>query len=352
MKTKVLFLLTVFISLLGNVHAQRSIRIGYIDMDYILENVPEYQDATQQLDQKVNAWKTEIEKKLSEIDRMKKTLDNERVLLTPELIEERQEEIAYEEAQILDYQQKRFGPGGDLMIQKRQLIEPVQDQVFNAVQQISENRKYDFVFDKSADLVMLYSNERFDISDEVLLSLNRASKRKQANNKQDRKEIVREEEKTVEQAQETQARQQAIEDKKKEREAYLADRKQTQDSIRAAKRAAFEKRRADLLAERQRKKDSVAAARGETVNPDTNAKASASAQSATDEQDADAKKKARQAELADRQRKKDSLMAAKRAARDAMLEERRRKRDSLIEARKKNTENTPPVIPEGDDGGN
>jgi len=118
MKTKVLYLLilTSFFSLSSL--AQRGVRIGYIDTEYILQNVPEYQDASVQLDSKVQKWKNEIEKKLSEIDQMKKQLNSESVLLTKELIEERQEEISIEETEILDYQQKRFGPNGDLMIQK------------------------------------------------------------------------------------------------------------------------------------------------------------------------------------------------------------------------------------------
>ena len=82
--------------------------------------------------------------------------------------------------EILDYQQKRFGPNGDLMIQRKQLMQPVQDQIFAAVQEIAGNKQYDFVFDKSTDVVMLYSADRFDISDQVLRSITRSSKRRQA----------------------------------------------------------------------------------------------------------------------------------------------------------------------------
>ena len=85
------------------------------------------------------------------------------------------EDITFEEAEILDYQQKRFGPNGDLMIQKKQLIQPIQDQIFAAVQEIAGNKQYDFIFDKSADVVMLYSAERFDISELVLRSITRSS---------------------------------------------------------------------------------------------------------------------------------------------------------------------------------
>src|SRR5690606_22228211 len=180
MKLKVIFLMTMIglSSFISN--AQRGVRIGYIDTEYILQNVPEYQQATEQLDGKVQQWKTEIEQRLSAIDTKKKQLNSESVLLTKELYEERLEDITFEEAEVLDYQQKRFGPNGDLMIQKQQLIQPIQDQIFAAVQEIAGNKQYDFIFDKSADVVMLYSAERFDISELVLRSITRSSKRTQA----------------------------------------------------------------------------------------------------------------------------------------------------------------------------
>lgn len=119
MKFKVLFYLAFAFLINTILFAQRSVRIGYIDTEYILQNVPEYKEATGQLDTKVQKWKNEIELRLSEIDQLKKQLNSESVLLTKELIEERQEDIYAEESEILDYQQKRFGPNGDLMIQKK-----------------------------------------------------------------------------------------------------------------------------------------------------------------------------------------------------------------------------------------
>ena len=127
---KVLFLMTMIglMSFISN--AQRGVRIGYIDTEYILQNVPEYQEATSQLEAKVQQWKKEIEQRLIEVETKKKQLNNESVLLTKELYDERLEDINVEELEILDYQQKRFGPNGDLMIQKKQLIQPIQDQIF------------------------------------------------------------------------------------------------------------------------------------------------------------------------------------------------------------------------------
>lgn len=173
--TKVFFLWALMATTLS-VMGQRGVRIAYVDMEYILENVEEYRDATAQLEDKVGKWKVQIEQQQSRIAQMKKDLMAEKVLLTPELIEEREEEIAIMEKEMLEYQQDRFGPQGDLILQKRRLVQPIQDQVFNEVQKIGANKKYDFIFDKSADVVMLYSEKRHDISDLILRSISRTRK--------------------------------------------------------------------------------------------------------------------------------------------------------------------------------
>lgn len=257
MKYKVLFLLAIISLMSFNANAQRGVRIGYIDTEYILQNVPEYQEATTQLDKKVLQWKSEIEKRLNEIEQKKKELDNESVLLTKELYDERFEDISFEEAEVIDYQQKRFGPNGDLMIQKRQLIEPIQDQIFAAVQEIAETKKYDFVFDKAADVVMLYSAERYDMSEQVLRTITRTSKRSQATSKKERKEL--EDEAVVPVVSEAMDdRQKASDEKKVTREAELAakrterekaveDRKKQQQELREAKKREADERRQKAL---------------------------------------------------------------------------------------------------------
>lgn len=265
MKFKVLFLLAIIGLMSFSLNAQRGVRIGYIDTEYILQNVPEYQEASTQLNKKVQDWKIDIEKKLSVIAQKKKELENESVLLTKELYEERLEDISFEEAEILDYQQKRFGPNGDMIIQKRQLIEPIQDQIFAAVQQIAETKKFDFVFDKSADVVMLYSAERYDISEQVLRTITRTSKRKQAKNKKELKDLENEKVVPVV-SEEKDERQKALEERKATREAELAAkraerekameaRKVRQDSIRAAKKREADARRQKVLDERNKNKN-------------------------------------------------------------------------------------------------
>ncbi|MCK5400456.1 MAG: OmpH family outer membrane protein, partial [Flavobacteriaceae bacterium] len=254
MKTKVLFLLAFAFLISFTSFAQRGVRIGYIDTEYILQNVPEYQEASSQLDAKVQKWKSEIESRLSEIDQKKKQLNGESILLTKELIEERQEEINIEESEILDYQQNRFGPNGDLMIQKKKLMQPIQDQIFNAVQEIAANKKYDFVFDKSADVVMLYSADRFDISEQVLRSITRSSKRKQVQTRQERK-AAEEEELVPEINKEKEAREKALEDKKAEREKAIEDKRTKQLEAREAKKKALEEKKKKILEDRAKARE-------------------------------------------------------------------------------------------------
>jgi len=177
-----LSLLAIIVLISNPLHAQRSVRIGYIDTEYILENINEYSIANKQLDSKVVKWKSEIEMRLKSLDDEKKKLNNERVLLSSELILEREEDLQIIEDEISDYQQKRFGPGGDLMIQKKQLMQPIQDQIFTAVQEIANSKEYDIIFNKS-DVIMLYSADRYDISNRVLKTINRTSKRIQTENK-------------------------------------------------------------------------------------------------------------------------------------------------------------------------
>ncbi len=252
--------------------AQRGVRIGYIDMEYILESVPEYREATVQLEGKVQRWKQDIEKRQMEIDQMKLNLANERVLLTKELITEREEDIHIKEDELLQYQQARFGPNGDLMIQRRQLVQPIQDQVFNIVQEVAENRSYDFIFDKSADVVMLFAAKRNDVSDLVLRSIERAGRRVQALDQKEQREIERQEklspeqdEKQIERQAEIEKKQEErekmAEEKRSEREIMIEQRKAERDSIRDAKKREYDARRQQMLEERERRRDSILNAR-------------------------------------------------------------------------------------------
>jgi len=170
----------LFVVLLGfsiAVNAQKPQRVAYIDMNYILENIPEYQNAQSQLDSKVQKWQEKLDGLSAEIEQMKTDLSNEKSLLTNDLIAEREEDIEIKEQELKRLQQAYFGPTGDLFQLRKQLATPVQDQVYNAIQDIAKNKRYDFVFDRSSDLIMLYSNQKFDISELVLNSIVKNRKR-------------------------------------------------------------------------------------------------------------------------------------------------------------------------------
>ena len=275
MKTKVLFLLTLGLLCSLSISAQRSgARIGYIDTEYILQNIPEYQEAMTQLDNKVKQWKGEIDERLGTVEQKRKDLSNEKALLTKELIEEREEDISFEEQEILDYQQKRFGPNGDLTLQKKALMQPIQDQIFAAVQDIAEDRNYDFIFDKSADVVMLFSAQRFDLSDQVVRIITRASKRDQATSRAERK-AAEEEEIIPEDTSAQEERQQALDEKRAERQAQLEARRKEQQEAREAKKREAEERRQKLIEEREKARQEKLAEREkakENNNNDTEEK--------------------------------------------------------------------------------
>jgi Skp family chaperone for outer membrane proteins len=158
------------------VFAQRGTRVGYIDMDYILESVEEYNKASLLLDKTIENWKKEIELKKLELQQYRDQLNAERIILTPELIKDRELEIQDFATTVIRLQEKRFGPNGDMIIQRSKLIQPLQDQVMTIVKQVAEERKYDFIFDRSSSATMLYSAKNYDISDLVIKRINRQQK--------------------------------------------------------------------------------------------------------------------------------------------------------------------------------
>jgi Skp family chaperone for outer membrane proteins len=173
LKKPTYLLLTLFFSLSVSSFAQRGTRVGYIDMNVILESVEEYGKASQLLDKNIEKWKKEIELKKIQLKQFEDQLNTERILLTPELIKDREMEIKDFASEIVNLQEKRFGPQGDMIVQRSKLIQPVQDQVLTVVKQIAEEKKYDFIFDRSSSVTMLYSAKIYDISDLVIKRINR-----------------------------------------------------------------------------------------------------------------------------------------------------------------------------------
>ena len=160
--------LILLFSLLAIGFSANAQRWAYVDTEYILQKLPKYRAAQSQLDKMSRDWQKEIDAEIRSLKKMKVSLENERVLLTRDLIEERELQISDKVTEIEKLQQKRFGAEGDLITQRKQLTRPIQDQVFNAVQAIAKKKRYDAVFDKSSDLIMLYYNKKYDISDRVL----------------------------------------------------------------------------------------------------------------------------------------------------------------------------------------
>ena len=255
MKINVL-LFIIAIAVTTAVFGQRGVRIAYVDMEYILENVEEYRVASEQLDNKVQKWKLEIEQQKSKVDQMREDLMAEKVLLTDELITEREEEIDILEKEMLKYQQDRFGPQGDLVLQKRQLIQPIQDQVFNEVQKIGANRRYDFIFDKSADVVMLYSEKRHDISEMVLREIGRTRKISKPKKKEVKRSRLDEFEGETDEplSEALQERQNRATEAAEARQKSVDDKRAEQLRLREERKKAYEERRKKLLEEREAKR--------------------------------------------------------------------------------------------------
>lgn len=164
-------------------------RIAFIDMEYILQNVPEYLEAQNTLDSKVIKWRGELDKLTRLIEKLKSDLSNERAILTNDLIQDKEDEIIIKQQELRRLESLYFGPNGDMFLVRKQLVKPIQDQVYNSIQKIVIKRKYDFVFDKSSDLVMLYSNKKYDISELVLNDIVRDRKLKENEEKRAKKKV-------------------------------------------------------------------------------------------------------------------------------------------------------------------
>ncbi|MGO4904574.1 OmpH family outer membrane protein [Flavobacterium sp. W20_MBD1_R3] len=265
MRKQFLYLFLI-LAVAHTIHAQtRGTKLGYIDMEYILQNVPNYTEAQVQLEQKTQKWKLEIETKKIEINKLKDALKAEKALLTKELISERETEISFLENENLEYQQKRFGPNGDLINQKSILVKPIQDQIFTAVQDIAETQKYDFIFDKASDLTMLFAAKRFDVSEQVLRVLNRVEKREQLTKKQLQIEEAREKKEDALDSNPALAeRQKILDERKAARDKVIEDRKVLQEQ----RKKEFDDKRKQIIADRAAKKNGTVSANA-TANDTT-----------------------------------------------------------------------------------
>ncbi|MGB5363795.1 MAG: OmpH family outer membrane protein [Aureibaculum sp.] len=328
---KVLFLLAVAISL--NALAQKPQRIGYIDMEYILENVPEYNDAQARLNVKVATWQQKLDGLKREIEVMKTDLSNEKPLLTKDLIDEREEDIQIKEEDLRNLQAAYFGPTGDLYLLRKQLVKPVQDQIYNAVQNIAVSKNYDLILDKSSDLIMLYANTRFDVSELVLNSIVRCRKKTQLEEKKNQQQS------DVEDAADN--AQDKLDDRAKKREE-LQNRIKEQQDARAKqreelKKAAAEKRamRLEEIENRRKNLTETVAKSKEAVTDSVKTEPLDSLQKVSIEKEKDSLKNSKRAALLDKIKKQQEAKAKRREEIKKAAEEKRKQRLEEIEKRKK-----------------
>ena len=143
-------------------------RFAYVDTDYILEKMPEYKSAQQKLDQLTKRWKEEIQQRVKEIDKLYNEYKAEKVLLPKEEKQKLEEQIMEKEEALKKYKEEKFGDKGELFQKRKELIKPIQDRVFDAVQKLAKEESLDFIFDKAGAVTMLYTNAKYDRSDEVL----------------------------------------------------------------------------------------------------------------------------------------------------------------------------------------
>ncbi|MDV6168971.1 OmpH family outer membrane protein [Flavobacterium sp. DG1-102-2] len=342
----------------------RGIKIAYLDMNYILDKVPDYAEAKSQLEQKASKWKQELEVKRNEISKLKESLQQERALLTKELIEEREEEILFQEKELLDYQEKRFGPMGDFVTQKAVLIKPIQDQVFTIAQDLAALRNYDFVFDKSSDLTIIMAAKKHDISDFIIKKMSRAAKQEKLSSKELKNFEKQEAKEELESNPDYADRQKLLDERKSARDKKIEERKAIQEE----KKRAYEEKREQMKAEREAKRtgttvpvkeDPEATATDKTAvapksNKDNTADTKApAAKSAAASKTSDAAADKTEAAKAAAEERKKTVEAAKEdrdnkaAQKNSSLEERKQKikeqREAAIKAReeklKKNKEN-------------
>lgn len=210
---KKLTLIFLFIGLSANAQQQLQ-RIGFVDIEYVLEKIPSYTNAQKKLDGETTTWKKNLDKMYLRLNTMKEEFLNEKPLLTEDLIKEREYEIRNYEEEIVKTENTYFGVEGKLFQLRQQLVAPYQDLVFNAVQTIAKLRKYDMIFEKSSSIVMLYTNNNYDISELVLKYIQKSKKEIEKEEAEIKKQIAKE------------AREKRLEDQKKKREEDLRKREE------------------------------------------------------------------------------------------------------------------------------
>lgn len=162
---RIITTLLLIVSITAAANAQR---YCIIDSKYILEKIVDYKDANTKLDQLSKTWQTEIDNRMSDVERMYKSYQAERAMLSDEMRKKREDEIVQKEKAVKDLQRQRFGYEGDLFKERQKLVKPIQDRVYNAVQKMTVSKGFDLVFDKAAGVSVFYADPKLDKSDDVL----------------------------------------------------------------------------------------------------------------------------------------------------------------------------------------
>ena len=284
-------------------YSQKPSRIGYVDMDYILSHLEDYKVASEQFALQVAQWEAEIEKRQAKIDAEEKQLEAERALLTPELIKDKEEEIALLKHNLNAYKEQKFNAEkGEYISQKFMLAKPIQDQVFNIVQEIGKMRKYDFIFEKT-DATMLFSNEQHNLSKVVLRAL------KKKDNAEDRNKDMAE---LLKESYDFEFVEERVK-KRKEAEKAREERRVQYEQERLRKTEEMKQQRENLKAQREKEQ----AERQQKL-----------------QQEREAQKAQREKELAERQQKLQQEREALKAQREKELAERQQKLQQEREAQK------------------
>jgi len=161
----------IILILLGTMTGAFAQRFAYVNTDYILANIPAFEEAQDKIDAMSEEWGQEIAKKQKGIEELYRKFQNEQYLLTEEVKKERISQIESKERELKDYQKSKFGYEGELFQKREELIKPIQDDVFAAIEKLAKDRGYDFIFDKANSTTVLFANTKNDRSDDVLRAL-------------------------------------------------------------------------------------------------------------------------------------------------------------------------------------
>jgi outer membrane protein len=159
-----------FIGLLSS-PLSAQLKIGYIDSDTIMDNLPDVQDARQKLDAMIRDWQTELRNLEAEHKKKKDDFDKRNLVMTDQTRNEAEKELADLERNISEFRDKKFGPKGELFQKQDELMKPLQNKIFNVIQEIAADEDFDYVFDRSGDIIFLYAKPEYDLTAKVLEQL-------------------------------------------------------------------------------------------------------------------------------------------------------------------------------------